>query len=261
MSQHTTSPSIKVQLIGGPTTLIEIGGLRLVTDPTFDPPGSYNLGGRTLIKRTGPAVSPYEIGPVDAVLLSHDQHVDNLDRLGRQWITSIPVVLTTSAGSTRVPGTTALPNWTHVVLQSPDGKALRITGVPAQHGPDNTEHVVGEVTGFVLEGDHLPTVYVSGDNASTRVVESIAKRFPSIDIAILFCGAARSPLLGEHNLTLGSEEAATAAKIIGARVVIPVHFEGWAHFTEGAESVRNAFEAQNLQHYLHLIAPGECFIS
>jgi CspA family cold shock protein len=38
--------------------------------------------------------------------------------------------------------------------------------VPALHGPEGSEHLVGEVTGFVLAGPGLPTVYVSGDNAS-----------------------------------------------------------------------------------------------
>jgi len=30
---------ITLTLIGGPTVLIEYGGYRLLTDPTFDPPG------------------------------------------------------------------------------------------------------------------------------------------------------------------------------------------------------------------------------
>ena len=37
---------------------------------------------------------------------------------------------------------------------------VRVTGVPAQHGPVGSEGLVGEVTGFVLEGESLPTVYV-----------------------------------------------------------------------------------------------------
>jgi hypothetical protein len=32
-------PAVSVQAIGGPTAIIEIGGLRVITDPTFDPPG------------------------------------------------------------------------------------------------------------------------------------------------------------------------------------------------------------------------------
>ena len=35
-------------LIGGPTVLIEIDGVKLVTDPTFDPPGGYPAGAITV---------------------------------------------------------------------------------------------------------------------------------------------------------------------------------------------------------------------
>lgn len=58
-------------LIGGPTVLIEIDGFRLLTDPTFDPPGEYE-GAVVLRKLAGPAVPAADIGAVDAVLLSHD---------------------------------------------------------------------------------------------------------------------------------------------------------------------------------------------
>jgi L-ascorbate metabolism protein UlaG (beta-lactamase superfamily) len=38
-------------LIGGPTVLLELGGFRFLTDPTFDPPGSYQAKGIVLTKQ------------------------------------------------------------------------------------------------------------------------------------------------------------------------------------------------------------------
>jgi L-ascorbate metabolism protein UlaG (beta-lactamase superfamily) len=69
--------------IGGPTGLIEAAGWRILTDPTFDPPGQqYPFGaGATTTKVSGPAIAATDIGPIDAVLLSRDQHSDNLDHL------------------------------------------------------------------------------------------------------------------------------------------------------------------------------------
>ena len=55
-------------VLGGPTTVVDIAGRRIVMDPTFDPPGSHAY----LTKITGPAVSADALGPVDAVLISHD---------------------------------------------------------------------------------------------------------------------------------------------------------------------------------------------
>jgi L-ascorbate metabolism protein UlaG (beta-lactamase superfamily) len=35
-----SSREARITLVGGPTVLLELGGFRLLTDPTFDPPGS-----------------------------------------------------------------------------------------------------------------------------------------------------------------------------------------------------------------------------
>jgi L-ascorbate metabolism protein UlaG (beta-lactamase superfamily) len=70
--------TLTLTLIGGPTVLIDAAGFRLVTDPTFDAPGEYQLSYVTLTKTSGPALAADAIGEVDAVLLSHDQHSDNL---------------------------------------------------------------------------------------------------------------------------------------------------------------------------------------
>ncbi|MFC5747533.1 hypothetical protein [Actinomadura rugatobispora] len=53
----------------------DIGGPRIVTDPTFDDPGPHGYLGKTL----GPAVPENRLGPVGVVLVSHDAHPDNLD--------------------------------------------------------------------------------------------------------------------------------------------------------------------------------------
>lgn len=250
--------TMSVRHLGGPTALVEIGGVRLLTDPTFDAPGDYPIGTRKLTKTVASPVSPQDLGPVDAVLLSHDQHPDNLDRMGRDHLATVPLVLSTGSARDRIGGPVrTLPNWEHVELPRPGGGTLRVTGVPAQHGPDGTEHLVGEVTGFVLSGDGLPTVYVSGDNASLAVVGAIADRFASFDVALLFAGGAQTALLGDAFLTLTSAQAAEAATILRARAIVPLHFEGWAHFTQGADTLREAFERAGLTGRLHLLEPGE----
>jgi L-ascorbate metabolism protein UlaG (beta-lactamase superfamily) len=237
-----SAASLCVRYVGGPTAVLELGGLRLLTDPTFDPPGDYPIGSRVLTKTAPPSVAPDAVGPIDAVLLSHDQHPDNLDRLGRALLARMPLVLSTASAASRLGDPVrVLPNWSTVELPRPNGGVLQVTGVPSQHGPDGTEHLVGEVTGFVLAGSDLPTVYVSGDNASLKVVRAIAERFPRIDVAVLFVGAAQTPLIPEGYLTLTSELAAEAAHVLRAPTVFALHFEGWAHFTQGRDSLRQAF--------------------
>jgi L-ascorbate metabolism protein UlaG (beta-lactamase superfamily) len=243
---------LTVRLVGGPTAVIELGGVRLLTDPTFDPPGDHPTGNRVLTKTTGPAVPAEQVGPVDAVLLSHDQHPDNLDGSGRAMLAGVPLVLTTAEAADRLGGPArALPSWERTAVG-----AVTVTGVPAQHGPDGTTHLTGPVTGFVLSGDGLPTVYVSGDNASLDVVRAVAERTGPIDVAVLFAGAARTALI-DGNLTLTAEDAAEAARILGVRTVVPVHAEGWAHFTQGVDDLVAAYADAGLADRLHVLSPGE----
>src|SRR5262245_19480307 len=94
--------TVTMTLTGGPTVLIEAGGFRLVTDPTFDAPGEYRMGYVTLTMTASPAVPAKAIGEVDAVLLSHDQHRDNLDHSGRAFLSQAQRVLTTLEGAARL---------------------------------------------------------------------------------------------------------------------------------------------------------------
>jgi L-ascorbate metabolism protein UlaG (beta-lactamase superfamily) len=250
--------TLVVQYLGGPTAILEVGGVRMLIDPTFDPPGEYPIGERVLRKTHGPAIGPDELGPIDAVLLSHDQHPDNLDRLGREYLGRVPVVFSTTAAQRRLGGPVrALPNWEQTPLASPGGATLSLTGVPAQHGPDGSEHLVGEVTGFVVSGPASPAVYVSGDNASLDVVRAIARRLGPFDVALLFAGGAQTALLEGAFLTLTSAHAAEAVRILGSPQTVPLHFEGWAHYTDGADMLRRAFERAGLAERLHLLEPGE----
>jgi L-ascorbate metabolism protein UlaG (beta-lactamase superfamily) len=243
---------VTVRLVGGPTAVIELGGVRLLTDPTFDPPGDHPIGTRVLTKTSGPAVPADQVGRVDAVLLSHDQHPDNLDGSGRALLAGVPLVLTTELAAQRLGGTArALPPWERTAVGG-----VTVTAVPAQHGPDGTTHLTGPVTGFVLSGGGLPTVYVSGDNASLDVVRAVAARTGPVDVAVLFAGAARTALIDGY-LTLTAEDAAEAAQVLGARTVVPVHAEGWAHFTQGVGDLVAAYAARGLADRLHVLSPGE----
>ena len=232
-----------ITYIGGPTAVLEYAGKRFITDPTFDAPGTYSEPGTTtLVKTAGPGIPREQVGPIDAVLLSHHSHKDNLDYEGLELIaTGIPTLSTRDAASDLFGGSViGLDSWEEYTLGD-----VTITAVPALHGPPGSERQVGEVTGFVLEADGEPTVYVSGDNASIPLVEQIAGRFPMVEIALLFAGAARVPRI-DGNLTLTSSDAARAAIMLGARQVIGLHTEDWEHFSESRADLEAAFADKGL---------------
>jgi L-ascorbate metabolism protein UlaG (beta-lactamase superfamily) len=245
---------IELTLVGGPTAILKYGGLRWLTDPSLSPPGEYAGG---LVKTTGPALDRSAIEPIDVVLLSHEHHSDNLDPAGREFLSSAGRVLTTVQGAERIAGNAAgLEPWTSIEV-SGRGVAITVTAVPAQHGPDGTDHIMGPVIGFVLHGPGLETIYISGDNASLDVVRDIRERVESVDLAVLFAGAVQVAHRFDYAyLTLSSDFAAEAAKILDAKVVFPVHFEGWTHFTQGEAALRGAFAGSSIADRLALPGRG-----
>lgn len=249
--------NVSVRLAGGSTAILEVGGVRLITDPTFDPPGGHGDGRPHRV--AAPAFGADEAGPLDVALVSHDQHPDNLDAAGRALLADVPLVLTTVEGAERLGGSTrGLAPFERVEVDRPGGGTLTITALPALHGPAGAEEVLGPVIGFLLSGDGLPSVYVSGDNASVDVVRTIAERVGTVDVALLFVGRASAPQYFDGApLTLDAADAAQAARILGAATVVPVHHEGWTHYSEDAAAVRDAFAAAGLADVLTVVPAGD----
>ncbi|WP_327287650.1 MBL fold metallo-hydrolase [Streptomyces sp. NBC_01198] len=232
---------IAVTYIGGPTALLEYGGLRFLTDPTFDNAQTYKpRNGFAHTKTRGPALAPGDLGTIDVALLSHHHHADNLDTLGEQFLRGLPLTISTTKAAADLGGTvTGLEPWSSRQIGE-----VTVTAVPALHGPPGSESR-GPVIGFVLQTGNSPRVYISGDNASLSHVESIAGRFGKIDIALLFAGAARLPV-AEGNLTMSSADAALAAEILASDIVVGLHTEDWAHLSETRDDFRKAFAGKGI---------------
>ncbi|MGE5742992.1 MAG: MBL fold metallo-hydrolase [Gemmatimonadota bacterium] len=248
---------LRLTYIGCPTALLELGGVRLLTDPTFDPAGTeYHTSAYTLRKTQDPALLPDAVGALDAVLLSHDHHFDNLDRAGRELLAHAPRVLTTPAGATRLGGhATGVDAWQIVDLPASNGRVLRVTGTPCRHGPADGDR--GPVTGFALAFADRPgeVVYVSGDTVWYEGVAEVARRF-SVRFAALFMGAARVAAVGPAHLTFTASEGVSAAQAFPEAAIIPLHYEGWEHFSESRPDIERAFRAAGLEHRLRWLEPG-----
>ncbi len=251
---------VKITLVGGPTMLIETAGLRLLTDPTFDPSGSeYTNGPITLRKTDGPALSIQAVGNVDAVLLSHDQHYDNLDQAGRAFLACAGSVITTPSGSQRLGGhTVGLKPWQSTVLAASSGRTLRVTATPARHGPPGIEAVSGEVTGFLLAFDDQPrdAIYVSGDTVWFEGVAEVARQY-EVSVIVLFMGAARLKERGPEALTMTAADGVKTARAFPRAAIVPVHYQGWAHFSEGRDDILRVFTEAGFSARLGLLEPGQ----
>jgi len=240
-------------LIDGPTLLIEVGGLRILTDPTFDEPQSFSSAGATERKLNWPPVSPESLLPLDVILLSHDQHLDNLDPAGRRFLPSAGRVFSTVDAAERLGGNTeGLAPWSSTKMPLPDGRNLAITAVPARHGPVGIEAKTGHVTGFVLSIDGSKDIYVSGDTVWFSGIAEIARRF-DVGVAILFAGAAQPR--GPFNVTMDSNDAIEAATAFSDAKIISVHNLGWSHYTQSQQDLVRAFEAVGIGDRIEKLAP------
>lgn len=244
-----------ITLIGGPTALIEAGGFRLLTDPTFDGPGEYKLPHVTLTKVSRPALTADQIGPVDAVLLSHDQHADNFDHAGKAYAVQAPLLLTTVVGARRLGGPAeGLAPWQSRDVTKPNGAKLRVMATPARHGPAGIEPLAGDVVGFALSfNDGTPSIYITGDTVWYYGVAEVAQRFPA-DVVLLFAGSARTR--GPFNLTMNTNDAIETAQAFPNATIVPVHYEGWAHFTQNGDDLDRSFKTLGFGERLKLLEPG-----
>ncbi len=247
--------SLRITLIGGPTALIEVDGFRLLTDPTFDAPGAYRLPHVTLEKLSSPALGAEAIGEVDAVLLSHDQHADNLDHSGKAFLAKAKRVLTTVAGAKRLGGhAEGLMPWATTELSGKDGRSLTITATPARHGPAGIEPLAGDVIGFVLTSkDKSPPIYISGDTVWYDGVAEVARRFKA-GVVLPFAGAAQTR--GPFHLTMDTNDTIETARAFPEAVIVPLHTDGWAHFRQNAKDLRASFDTLGFGSRLKILEPG-----
>lgn len=235
--------------LGGPTIILEIGGLRLMTDPTLDPKGaSFMIGDKPGYWKTeGPAIT--EVGHIDAVLLSHDQHHDNLDNLGRELLNKVSKTLTTVDGAARLGGNaTGLAPFEKIRLN----EEVIITATPARHGPAGTTHITGEVIGFIVTTkDHQ--IYITGDTVYYQGIKDVADRFRP-QYVFIFAGAAKPR--GPFNVTMGTNDAIDTASAFPDATIIPLHFEGWSHYTESGKELQQSFDAVGIGHRLRILKLG-----
>lgn len=251
---------LRITHISTATMLLEIGSLRILTDPVFDPAGGkYSFGwGTGSTKLTDAPVSTESLGCIDAVLLSHDHHEDNLDRAGRAFLPKVKRVLTTTSGARRLRGNAeGLADWQSVTLESGDTK-IKVTATPAQHGPLIVRPFAGQTIGFMLEwqGQQNGALYISGDTIYYHGIDEIARRF-AVSVGIFHLGRASFPVTGPIRFTMDARDGIRAARALNPRTIIPIHYEGWKHFREGRAGIEKEFAGAGLENRVRWLPFGE----
>jgi L-ascorbate metabolism protein UlaG (beta-lactamase superfamily) len=248
--------NIKLTLVGGPTVISEYEGFRILTDPTFDPPGQYQGPHSPVkhLKTEGPALSVNEVGKLDVVLLSRDHHFDNLDNAGRALLPSVDTIYTTMSGADRLGGNAlGMAPFETRTLIGRSSRNLLVTATPARHGPIGVD--AGDVVGFALGVDEPgDLIYITGDTLWFAGTAEVAQRF-SPKIVILYTGAAEPR--GRFRMTMGSEDALEAAAAFPNATLLSVHNEGWRHLRESRDQLADVFAKFNLAERLTPFTKGK----
>ena len=269
---------MKLTWFGTAMLRLELGGKSFLTDPALDPAGtSYDFGPWYAPRSWFASEKRYETPPlagsVDAVLLSHDHHADNLDHAGRRWLAASDArVLAPTAAARRLakPGRPESQPGEGLGLgnraegldwgASSTVGEVRITATPCQHGPRGTPRI-HEVCGFLLEAPGEPTVWISGDTVLVSEVRTfLESRRGQVDVAVIHAGGVRFPavpVIGGELFTFDSAQVIEACRLLEPRTIVPVHREGWSHFREPAEALRARLVEAGLGERLAWLQPGE----
>jgi L-ascorbate metabolism protein UlaG (beta-lactamase superfamily) len=226
----------RVTFIGNATTVLRLGSFTLLTDPAFGPAGSrVYLGYGAWTKRLrDPALPALEEVQPDAVLLSH-LHGDHFDRSAQARLPATLPIITTPQARRRLvrrhfEAVHALPTWESYEWNR-GRERLRVTAVPARHGPGIVDKLLPDVMGSVLEleadGRRLLTLYITGDTLYQTNLAQIPRHFGEIDAMLIHLGGTR--LLGML-LTMDARQGVDLTHLIRPDRVIPIHTDDYRAF-------------------------------
>lgn len=262
MSPSSFKSSFSVTHIGTATAIFETAGVTFLTDPVFSPAGTtWDMGGGNVLKNTETSAFGLDnLPPIDAILLSHEDHPDNLDELGRQLLNGRRV-FTTQDGAKNLaprPAVRGMSPWETASVML-GGKKFDITATPCEHLPG------GESTGFILttedfgvdaDGRHN-AIYFTGDTVYTDELAKIPEKF-HIVAAVMNLGAATVRLPeGPLQITMGGKQGARLLRTIKADCLVPMHYESWGHFTQFGKELEKDFREEGISDKVRWLTPGE----
>jgi L-ascorbate metabolism protein UlaG (beta-lactamase superfamily) len=202
-----------ITFVGHATTLVEMNGIRILTDPVF------RQKFRLLRRRSALSTGPIDLHKLDAVLLSH-MHFDHMDYPSLRMIPRYTPIIAPE-GASRYLGRKV----GHDIVEMRVGDVVRIGGVDIHAMP--SQHESGfywpmwhprEVLSYMLEGDQ--TVFFVGDTALFDHMNEIGQQF-DIDAAMLPVWGFGPYLRGDH---MTPAQAAEAVRRLRARVAVPIHW-------------------------------------
>lgn len=266
---QTTRPDVEhgsIFFIGTATVLIQYAGFTILTDPNFVHRGDHiHIGyGMQAVRLTNPAINMDQLPPLDFVLLSHF-HEDHFDRLvEKQLDKGVPIVTTPHASLALrrrcFSATQPLNVWESLMVYKGD-QTLRITAMPAKHGPGVLDKALPQVMGSMLEfgtTTDRPAVrlYITGDTILHEHLQEIPQRYPDIDLGLFHLGGTR--LFGVL-LTMDAQQGLEAIRIINPREIIPIHYNDYNVFKSPLDDFKEIVSIAGLEDRVKYLLHGSTY--
>jgi L-ascorbate metabolism protein UlaG (beta-lactamase superfamily) len=231
---------LAVVWVGHATALIQIGSKVVLTDPVFT-----STVGQVSKRLYEPGIAPEDLPPVDAVLISH-LHYDHLSLGSLEMIEGKVRQLFLPPTGLRYLTDFGFPALELQPWQSWEKGGLRVTAVPVAHvgyryGVDR-EYMTEGFTGYVIEADGIK-VYFGGDTAyDPRLFVTTGQAFPGIELALLPIGPIE-PHAFMRDYHMDPREALSAFVDLGARRMVPVHYDTFVNSVDAPGDALRALEA------------------
>lgn len=219
-------PSIPLTAIwfGHSTVLIELQGIRIMTDPILSTYASpFSIGPKRFHV---PPISLNELDHIDAVVISHD-HYDHLDMKTILHLASkgthfyLPIGLGSHLKRWRIPAQLIHEmNW----WQFADFKGVKIYCTPARHYSGRRKMDNSTLwSSWFIKGNRR-SVFFSGDTGYAPHFLEIRKKLGPANLTLMKIGAYGDTWKDIH---MTPEEAVQAQMDLDGKVMLPVH---WATF-------------------------------
>ncbi|WP_202079855.1 MBL fold metallo-hydrolase [Caldalkalibacillus salinus] len=241
---------VKFTWVGGPTFLLEVGDLRILTDPVF---GEGDLAFiMTDDPATGEALAPVKrhvpfkkvnIEEVDLVLLSH-LHSDHFDLAAESQLPqTIPMIVSSyDAPKLKARGYEKVQvlDWWQACPLYKNGAEVTLTAVPARHAhSDHLNRDLGVVNGYWLSCTNRSTpythnIYWTGDTVWFEGMRNISHKLGKPDVLVPHMGAeGEAGPLGR--LTLNASDTVKMMQWFNPHFLIPIHHHTFSHYVESVE--------------------------